>query len=308
MFVAWIAVVLAMPGLAYADEADNFTCRGRLTRDSMAALDGWVNARIAETIDRANKRGRARCDDTCLQRELQSSVGESVLRKTFVPQSAFGRWIDAQKTLDRCHLKFRDTIYGARPYNHAWLWPFHGRIIYVADSVRLGDHIVGLDKIDHFIREGLVHWETVDAARGDIAYSVAKEFGPPHRQFGWTEWGLKGMSLTGVLAYADVAAGYFGYRFWTDLLSFDGPESFIRYDAATSRYSQRRPFSFSAYVNAAWDESINCSTFDAKIGRDVTTALAQRSMACTMSHQAALADLPDARLYVNPVHLGVARN
>jgi len=296
MVVVAMSLVAAKP--AHADEADNFTCRGKVTRDSMVALDGWVNARITEAIDKANQRGRAGCDDKCLQRELQSSVGKSVLRKTLIPHSAFGRWIDAQKNIERCHLEFRDTIYGARGYNHAWLWPFNGRIIYVADSIRLADRVVGLDKIDHFLREGLVHWEHVDAGRGDIAFSIGKEFGPPRRQFSWTEWGLKGMSLTGVLAYADVAAGYFGYRFWSDLLTMGQPGSFLAYNATTG-YSQRRPFTFAAYVNDAWDESVNCSKFDGKIGADVTAALARRSMTCA-GYPATLAALPDARLYVNP--------
>ena len=300
-----VALLLATPGLARADEADNFTCRGRLTRDAMVTLDGWVNARIAEAVFKANERGRAKCDDACLQRELQSTVGKSVLRKTLIPHSAFGRWIDAQKNIERCHLEFRDTIYGARGYNHAWLWPFNGRIIYVADSIRLADRVVGLDKIDHFLREGLVHWENVDAGRGDIAFSIAKEFGPPRRQFSWTEWGLKGMSLTGVLAYADVAAGYFGYRFWSELLTMGQPGSFLAYDATTG-YSQRRPFTFAAYVNDAWDESVNCSKFDGKVGADVTAALARRSMTCA-GYPATLAALPDARLYVNPALLGVPK-
>ena len=129
------------------------------------------------------------------------------------------------------------------------------------------------------------------------------ELGPPRRQFSWTEWGLKGMSLTGVLAYADLAAGYFGYRFWTDLLAFDRPESFIRYDSATSRYTKGQPVSLAAYVNQAWDESINCSTFDSKLTPEVAAALARRAMTCATSYQSTLATLPDARLYVNPAHL-----
>ena len=56
---------------------------------------------------------------------------------------------------------FGETIYGARLYNQPWLFPFLGRIILVSDSVRLSDRIVGLDKINHFIREGLAHWRDV---------------------------------------------------------------------------------------------------------------------------------------------------
>jgi len=295
-------LTLAIPGLARADEADNFTCRNRLTRDAMVALDGWVNARIAEAIGRVNRRREAACDAACLQRELQAAVGRSVPHKiTFIPHSRFMNWIKVQPDIERCHLPFRDTIYGARRYDLPVLYPFNHRIIFVADSILLGGHVVGLDKIDHFIREGLVHWRAVRRG-GDIASSIARELGPPRSQLSWTEWGVKGMSLTGVLAYADLAAGYFGFRFWSDLLSIDGPGGFIARDAATGRFAQRRLFTMDPYVNGAWDESVNCSTFAPALAAEVTRALRQRSMTCANSYEPVLADLPDARLYVNPVH------
>lgn len=305
LLIAMAVLGLATPGLARADEADNFTCRNRLSRDSLVGLDGWVNARIAEAIDRANQRGAGRCDAACLRRELQATVGRSVRQPvTLVPHSSFVRWIKKQKDIERCHLRFSETIYGARRYDQAWLFPFNGRIIFVADSIRLSGHVVGIDKIDHFIREGLVHWRrTVSRPSDDIAASIARELGPPRRQFRWTEYGLKGMSLTGVLSYADLAAGYFGYRFWSDLLSMEGPESFVEYDASGARFVQRRPFTFAAYVNEAWDESINCSTFHPTLAREVALALQRRSMTCPGDTAEVLAALPDARLYVNPAQL-----
>jgi hypothetical protein len=263
-----------------------------------------VNARIAEAVERANQRGASECDAACLRRELQTRVGRSVPQVTMVPQSSFAKWIKAEKNIERCHLKFSDTIYGARRYDRPWLLPFNGRIIFVADSIRLSGHVIGIDKIDHFIREGLVHWRTVSEPGGDIAASVASELGPPRRQFRWTEYGLKGMSLTGVLAYADLAAGYFGYRFWSDLLSVAGTESLVAWDASGRQFVQRRPFTFAAYVNEAWDESINCSTFHPAIAREVAVALRNRSTTCPSGSVRALAALPDARLYVNPAQLG----
>jgi hypothetical protein len=47
----------------------------------------------------------------------------------------------------------------------------------------------------------------------------ANELGQPGRQFRWNEYGCKGWSLTGVLAYGDLAASYSGYRFWSELSS-----------------------------------------------------------------------------------------
>jgi hypothetical protein len=293
--VALMAVVVAAPALA--DEADNFTCRSRLTADALAPVDGWINARINEAIARANQPGRKACDTACLVELLQERVGQSHLKGvTFVPGSDLVEWAKSAPAIQRCHLKFRETIYGARPYDQAWRFVYLHRIIFVLDSIQLSGRVVGLDKLDHFIREGLDHWRLTQNGL-TIDESMAREVGSPSKHLQWTEYGVKGTSLTGVFAYADLAAGYFGYRFWQRLLAVNGPDGYITQDNA-GRYSLRRPFTFADYVNDAWDESINCSTFVPALEKEVTAALEQRRMACRPS--AALKDLPDAKLYINP--------
>lgn len=304
MLITVTGLVLHLPGVAHAEEADNFTCRGRLSKDALTILDGWVNARIREVLGEANRRGGPACDAACVFRELEGTVGKSYPNPvTMIPHSRFSSWINDQRDVERCHLKFSDTIYGAKAYNQVWRYPFNGRIIFIADSIRLAGRTVGLDKIDHFIREGLDHWREIDRDGGDVAASMAHEVGANGNRFAWTESGVKGMSLTGVFAYADLAAGYFGYRFWDDLLSLGRPGSFVAYDAASRRYSQRREFTFADYVNDAWDESLNPSTFHADLAKEVDAALKKRGMASPVATCHSLAALPQARLYVNPVCL-----
>jgi hypothetical protein len=304
VLIAVTALGAALPGLARAEETDDFTCRARVSKESAAKLDGWINARIREAIEDANRRGGPGCDAACLFAELRKGVGGSYLHPiTLVPHSRFGKWINDQPDIERCHLKFRETIYGARAYNQVWLFPINGRIIFIADSIRLAGRTVGVDKVDHFIREGLDHWRWIKDGGGDIAASVAREIGSPGDHVAWTEYGVKGRSLTGVFAYADLAAGYFGYRFWDDLLSIGREGSYIAYDPASRRYSQRRPFSFADYVNDAWDESKNPSTFDSKLAPEVGAALKQRSIGDPIGTCQVLAALPQARLYVNPACL-----
>jgi hypothetical protein len=203
------ALVLAVPASAPADETDNFSCRGRLSSDSLAVLDAWVNARIQDALERAGRRGAGRCDEACLVRELQREIGGSAPHPfTLVPHARFERWIGRQPLVERCSLPFGETIYGARPYNQPWLFPFLGRIILVADSILLSGRVVGLDKINHFVREGLANWRAHGERGEEIASILARELDPARRGFRWTEYGLKGLSLTGVLSYADVAAGY----------------------------------------------------------------------------------------------------
>ena len=296
-----VVFVFSVSPSSFADETDNFTCRTRLTRDSGPVLDGWVNGRIQDALVRVNQREPqgTKCAD-CVVRELQKTIGASrPERLTFVPHARFEQWIRGQPDINRCHLRFEETVYGRRAYNLPWLLPFNRRIIFVADSIRLYGHTIGIDKLSHFIREGLDHWRHVREGR-NLEGLIQKELGSPGWQLGWNEHGLKGMSLTGVVAYADLAAGYSGFRFWTDLLNIDQPGSFVAYDPAGGRFVQTRLTTLATYVNETWDEAINYSDFDPALDREVATALERRSMTRDLARCRALASLPDAQLYVNP--------
>ena len=298
-----LAVSISWPGPAFADETDNFTCRLRVLRDSLGPLDAIMNARIQTTLARVNLR-RERCDEACLARELQADVGGAYRHPlTGIPHSRFERWIGERTDVDRCRVEFGSSIYGARPYNQPWLFPFTGRIILIADSIRVDGHLIGIDKINHFIREGLSHWKAAREPGASIDRVMRNELGSPGRQFRWNEYGLKGWSLTGVLAYSDLAASYSGYRFWSDLSSIGRPSSLVAVEPASGRFVARRPFSFAEYVNDAWDESVNCSEFQPGLARQVASALVKRTMTCPAAGAASLSGLPDGNLYVNPKQL-----
>jgi hypothetical protein len=294
-----LAVVLSgIAAPAVADETDNFTCRLRQLADSAVVLDEIMNARLLAVVERAN---RAPCDDDCLVRLLHEEIGGSYRHPmTLVPHARFERWVEARRDVARCRTSFRDSIYGARPYNQPWLLPFTGRVILLADSIRLSGRVVGIDKLNHFVREGLAHWRDVHRNGRSIDEVLAKELGAPGGPWAWNEFGVKGWSLTGVLSYADLAAGYAGFRFWSDLSDVRGGAGFVSRDAETGRFVLQRRFAFSSYVTDAWDEGVNCSVFRPGLAREVAAALARRSMSCPVGDTASLAALPDARLYVNP--------
>ena len=232
--------------------------------------------------------------------ELRDAIGSSYRPlPALIPHSRFMKSVSDLPDLDRCHLRFSETIYGARSYNRPWMYPFHRRIIFVADSIRLANRIVGLDKMNHFIREGLVHWRAVNEDGGTIASDIARELGSPTQHSAWTEQGLKGMALTGVLAYADLAASYSGFRFWSDLLAVGTPQSFVELDPATGRLHQTRAFTFAAYVNDAWDETINRSKLAPKLRQEVDETIRRRGLSPGGDCRH-LAALPDASLFVNP--------
>jgi hypothetical protein len=295
-----VVLSLAVAARSFANETDNFTCHSRSLQDSLGALDALMNATIHEAIGRANARSGA-CDPSCLVRELEKSVGATARNPfTGIGHARLARVIERAPDIDRCHLKFKESIYGARPYNRPWLVVFNGRIIFLADSIRLAGRVVGIDKINHFVREGLAHWRVVHEDGVRIESVMVHELGAPGWQLRLNENGLKGMTLTGVRSYADLAASYSGFRFWSNLLTTDMPESFITRDVTTGRLAQRRTFSFSSYVNDAWDETINRSTFHPVLAKQVATALRDRSVDAANESCRLLTRLPDSHLYLNP--------
>ena len=156
-----LVLCLGIAARASADETDNFTCRTHRLRDSLSTLDALMNARIHDAVDRANS-AAGTCDRACLVRELRKSIGANWRHPlTGIPHARFARLIQKDPEISRCHLAFKESIYGARPYNQPWLLPFNGRVIFLADSIRLADRVIGIDKINHFIREGLAHWFAV---------------------------------------------------------------------------------------------------------------------------------------------------
>ena len=293
---AAITVSIAVPA-AFADETDNFSCRARLTVDALAVLDRQVNDLIQLAVDRANLKGPG-CDDGCLARELRRQVGASApAPATLIPHSRLALRVTRRDDVDRCRLRFSESFYGARPYDQPWLYLVTHRVIFVADSILLSGRVVGVDKIDHFIREGQAHYDDVERGR-DLGDILRDELGRESRPLAMTEYGLKGRALTGVVSYADLAAGYAGFQFWRDLLTVDRPGSFVAYDATTLRFVLARRFSFATYVTDAWDEAINRSVFHPALGREVEQALRAGAFAPIDCRR--LAQLPDAWLYVNP--------
>ena len=161
----------------------------------------------------------------------------------------------------------------------------------------LTGRVVGVDKINHFIREGQTHFDDVGHGRG-LDDTLRAALGESSRPLAMTEHGFKGRALTGVLSYADLAASYAGFNFWRDLLTLERPGSFVDRDATTNRFVVRRPFTFATYVTDAWDEAINPSDLHPELGREVAAVLRSRNAAIRDCSR--LAQLPDAQLYVNP--------
>jgi hypothetical protein len=72
------------------------------------------------------------------------------------------------------------------------------------------------------------------------------------------EGGIWGLGGTGVKSYGDMSANYGGYLFWKDLL--DSKDSYIQC-GSDGVLRQVTKVDVKRYVDDAWDEAINCSSF-----------------------------------------------
>ncbi|MGK5088114.1 hypothetical protein WDW86_11200 [Bdellovibrionota bacterium FG-2] len=144
-----------------------------------------------------------------------------------------------------------------------------------SDQVNIGGHYVGLDKIGHFFESGydLYRIHKNDGLKAALDYSVLQEEG------GW------GLSLNGVKSYGDLAANYDGMRFWQWLL--DGPQAAMEC-RADGTYALTKAFQIEKFTSDAWDEGINCSSFDPEIAGKVIPLIQMRTLGkgCPVSEEA----------------------
>jgi hypothetical protein len=257
-----------------AAEIDSVTSRDAPLRDSSKPLDAWVNDALRTAVERANERGSG-CDPQDLTRQLQRA-----LSVPFIGHSIAEDLNDADD-LDTRRVAFRDSIYRD-------LGVFDAISVHLKDLsavIRLGEHLVGVDKIGHFFVQGWTYFE-IAYLQGD-GIEAAMDWGEQ------AERSYFGLYTTGIYSYADLSANFEGMRFWLRLL---GPEQdplergwwFNRPIVTCSKrlwtrkpyWRIRRKLRMPRYVSGAWDEGVNCTRFrNPEIEALVSKRIAEREAA-----------------------------
>lgn len=162
-----------------------------------------------------------------------------------------------------------DLTAGAKMYDETmlkdWVPAYHK--MYVASyrvKTKSGEHVMGIDKIDHFFAHGYLSWMTKangkkNTPRSDLdllKFNLAQEKGP---------WGLKS---TKVKSYADLAVNQLGEQFWRDLFDKKDPI----FECVNGAYVMKKKFDFFKYIDASVDETINCSSFASQDMRNAIVA------------------------------------
>ncbi len=208
-------------------ESDQLTARLHELDDARQLANATANEMLARAIARTNVMaadadGTCRSDTATLSHELARNIREVMGKTTLIPSrgeqgimyyGTYAAWLETGP-IDRYTFTERNDIYSQvsfaeNPIIATWA---------PASTIRLGDVLLGVDKIDHFWVQGHLYYEKAHQGERD---EQAVRYGTRTERMKW------GMMTTGVFSYADLAANYDGYRFYRDLLQ---PGSILQRD------------------------------------------------------------------------------
>lgn len=268
-----IAVLLTVASSGGGAEIDSLTGRTQRLADSSKALERRLNDALEAGAARANEVSTG-CDEEALYRELRHA-----LAKPFIGH-AIAESLNEDETLDRRRIRRADSIY--RDLGLLDNISVHWKDL--SAVVRVGDVLIGVDKIGHFVVQGWSYFETAYLEGEGVA--AAMDWGEG------TEETYFGLYTTGVYSYADLVADFEGMRFWLRVLGrsedpLDGGwlanRPYIRcgrrfWIAGERRWVRSRKLRLDRYVTPAWDEAVNCCRYrNEKIEALVKSRIAELS-------------------------------
>jgi hypothetical protein len=242
--VAALVATLAAPPLA-AYETDQYSHRLVEIADAAPYLNGVVDAALGRVAARWRR-------------------GEDRARFAFEVYQELGglHWVDrierhAMKSpaVERLpQYRWRSVFRGAPPWTTRVNWLFG-----VGATIRMGDTLVGTDKLGHFISQGLKYYRSALAGWSRERIAWRGEVGE--------RW-LFGQATTSVYSNADLVANWEGYLFYRGLFE-DGvvadKPAMVRFGPAGA--TLRRGFDWRDHVNDFWDEALNPSFLSAGLSR-----------------------------------------
>ena len=258
----WFGLALALPPVVRAAEIDSVTHRNHELRNSMRALNTMLNGFLREGVERANEREKG-CDEKTLYKSLRKAIASPFIGH------ALAERLNEDEALDSRRVPFEESIYQD-------LGLFDAISVHLKDLsavIRLDDHLVGVDKLGHFLVEGWKYFE--------IAYLDDEGIVNALRWGERAERTYFGLLTTGIYSFADLAVNFEGMRFWLRVLGQQqdplnggwlANRSYVRCSRQWwngERYWRlRRRADLRDYLSAAWDEGVNCVRYrDEKLGR-----------------------------------------
>ncbi|MBI2520034.1 MAG: hypothetical protein HYV97_06445 [Bdellovibrio sp.] len=250
-------------GQLNASEIDSFSHRYELKEDASPILNTFTNARIDRALEEATQ--YVGCNETVLRKKLKKYLSGDVVAgpvEAYVNANVHGE-IPAIR-FPRSQSIYREITFVEAPV----LVTFKSAVgaIVQIDTVE-GKVVVGADKFGHFFTEGLVYYKK--AFEKERGIKNVLEWGVR------TEKGKFGLLTTATYSHADLVANYKGMTFWANLIEtkIKAPGPYFTCDRG--EWKKIKEFDWREYVDAGFDEGINCSRHTKRAAKKVNKAIAQ---------------------------------
>jgi len=276
-----------------ASEVDNFTLRGTTKVDAMAAVNAKSKMLLDQAIAAANKkRGFKEITRSIRRRFKKKSSGDMQLFKILgvlakskrskcnkfwlyyelqnrfsnhLHKNSLAHHILHDADIPKRTMELEDSIYGDWTKKEAFVigGGEKGTDGILGAMLKMGEFEVGSDKFEHFLGMGFYYFfqhYVLGLKMKNIPFAIGN----------FTERYVLGATMTGVYAWADMAANFGGIRFWNAIL---GEHPDILRDKKFSepyvscnengKWVKNKDIDWAMYVDASWDQAINCSAYRA---------------------------------------------
>ncbi|GAB4025265.1 MAG: hypothetical protein Fur0010_28430 [Bdellovibrio sp.] len=247
-----IILVYLFTSSLIAAEVDSFTVRYLPIENSVKIINQKTNELLKAALDELNQKNHG-----CSEKKLYKR-----LRKDFNNQyrGTFSKWVVTTDEFDKKLVGIRDSIYSEWTWKEAIVLGGWSRIIDPsAATLNINGHYIGTDKFEHFLGSGFLYFKEYYLKGNKVI--EAMKIGLK------AETGYMGAVTTGVQSFGDLTANFNGMRFWNHMLQkredILGKEYNIGpyVSCVDNKWVQVKEIDWSNYIDAAFDETVNCSKF-----------------------------------------------
>jgi hypothetical protein len=227
-------------GSASGYETDPYTNRLEPLADSAPVLNREVNLALQDVL--------ARHDHERREEQIAAAVFHRLGGYYWVDH--IERWAMNSAEVEKLPTPRWHSVYRGLPLYATRISGLFG----IGPSFRIGDTLVGTDKLGHFFSQGRKFWRRWRRMQDETRAAAHSAF---------TERAIFGAPMTGIYSNADLVANYEGYRFYRDLFEDDaqsGKPALLRWQG--DHWQQQRPFDWNDYVDAYWDEALEPNAYD----------------------------------------------
>lgn len=269
--------LLLIASSLYGAEVDHFTDRSANIRDSKQIINDQINVYIQTSISTLNRKGQG-CKEPALYKEMQKYLQNHI-------NGEIVHFIDHEKSIDRMTMTPAQSIYREWSMWDGFVLARPGASkspLAMSAIINLGGHKIGVDKLEHLFDRGYAYFEEHYLDKKGLEETLINGVWWEKALYGGKKWG------TGVFSYGDLAANFNGMRFWNDVLGKNRDvlgeyiEPYIL--CRDNQWIQINQVDITRYIDASYDEAINCSKFTTKkTASKVAKELSDLNTSCPVS-------------------------